>query len=87
VLSGALDLASAPELETCLSEILADGHAHVLVDLNQLDFVDSTGVNVLIRAKQKATMSGRQLVLRRPTAQLHSVFTVVGLADWVDFED
>jgi hypothetical protein len=38
---------------------------------------------VLIRAKRDAEERGRPLVLRRPTEQLHSVFAVVGLADWL----
>jgi anti-anti-sigma factor len=87
VLHGQLDLASAPELERCLREVMAQEHPSVLVYLNELSFVDSAGVSVLIRAKKQAEMSGRVLLLRRPTAQLHSVFAVVGLGEWVAFED
>jgi anti-sigma B factor antagonist len=86
-LSGELDAASAPGLEKRLGEVLADARGRVLLDLNGLSFVDSTGVSVLIRAKQEAEANGRQLVLRRPTAQLREVFAVVGLTNWLDFED
>ncbi len=58
-----------------------------MLDLNGLDFVDSAGVSVLIRAKQRADTNGRTLVLRRPTEQLERVFALVGLADWLDIED
>jgi anti-sigma B factor antagonist len=86
-LAGELDIVSAPELEKLLSEVLAEDHQRVLVDLNNLSFVDSAGVSVLIRAKRQAGTAGRRLFLRRPTAQLHRVFAVVGLAEWLDFED
>jgi anti-anti-sigma factor len=86
-LAGELDIVTAPELEQCLSEILAEPHARVLLDLHELKFVDSAGVSVLIRAKNQAAEDGRQLVLRRPTAQVHDVFAVVGLVDWLVFDD
>lgn len=87
MLSGELDLESAPALEKCLGEILAEDHDRILLDLNELTFVDSAGVTVLIRAKREAEERGRRLRLRRPTAQLHRVFALVGLVDWLEFEE
>jgi anti-sigma B factor antagonist len=86
-LFGELDVVSAPELEECLELVLSEPHARVMLDLNGLKFVDSAGVSVLIKAKQEAETRGRVLVLRRPTEQLHRVFAVVGLADWLAYED
>jgi len=83
VLSGELDVVSAPELEQCLNELLADPDAHVTLDLGELAFVDSAGVSVLIKAKQDAESSGRTLVLGRATEQVHRVFALVGLAAWL----
>jgi len=82
-LSGELDVVSAPELGRHLSEALSEPHAHVTLDLSELAFVDSAGVSVLIKAKQDADSSGRTLVLARPTEQVHRVFALVGLADWL----
>lgn len=86
-LFGELDVVSAPELQQMLAEVLGQLHARVMLDLNGLDFVDSAGVSVLIRAKQRAKADGRTLVLRRPTEQLERVFALVGLADWLEIED
>lgn len=86
-LSGELDVVSAPQLEQCLDEVLAPPNARVLLDLNGLRFVDSSGVSVLIKAKQEADASGRTVVLRQPTEQLHRVFALLGLADWLVYED
>jgi anti-sigma B factor antagonist len=87
VLSGELDTISAPELASSLEEVLAQPHARVMLDLNDLSFVDSAGVSVLIKAKQSAETRGRTLVLRRPTEQLERVFALVGLANWLAVED
>ena len=87
VLSGELDVVSAPELQQHLDEVLAEQHERVMLDLTGLTFVDSAGVSVLIKAKQAAEASGRTLVLRRPTEQLERVFALVGLADWLAVED
>ena len=76
-LSGELDAASAPELEQHLNEALAEPHAHVTLDLSELEFVDSAGVSVLIKAKQDAESNGRTLVLGRATEQVQRVFALV----------
>ena len=86
-LGGELDVVSAPELEQRLDEVLAEPHDRVMLDLNGLSFVDSAGVSVLIKAKQRAASDGRTLVLRRPTEQLERVFALVGLANWLAIED
>jgi anti-sigma B factor antagonist len=86
-LSGELDVASAPELNKCLSELAPESHARVVLDLSELRFVDSPGINVLLTAKQEAQDEGRVLVLRRPTAQVQRVFAVLGLSDWLTLED
>ena len=82
-LSGELDVVSAPELEQHLNEALAEPRAHVTLDLSELEFVDSAGVSVLIKAKQDAESNGRTLVLGRATEQVQRVFALVGLADWL----
>jgi anti-anti-sigma factor len=86
-LHGELDVAAAPQLEKLLEEIRAERHDRVMVELSDLSFVDSAGVSVLIKAKKEAEEDGSQLVLRRPTAQVHRVFAVVGMVDWLVFDE
>ena len=86
VLTGELDVVSAPDLDLCLNEVMAEAHDRVVLDLSELSFVDSAGMSVLIKARQDADSSGRTLVLGRPTEQVHRVFALVGLADWLTFD-
>lgn len=55
-LLGELDLASSPALEEELDKVA--GHASVVVDLRELQFIDSTGLSVLVKANQRASESG-----------------------------
>lgn len=50
-LHGELDLANVVALETSIEEALACG-VHVLVDLGKLEFLDSTGISLLVMAQQ-----------------------------------
>jgi anti-sigma B factor antagonist len=86
-LHGELDAAVAPRLEKQLAEIRGERKRRVLIELSDLTFVDSAGVSVLIKAKKEAEAAGCQFVLRRPTAQVHRVFALVGMVDWLVFDE
>lgn len=59
-LTGELDLAAASGLEERLAELSSESVA-VRLDLSELDFIDSSGVHVLIRAMNDARTLGWQL--------------------------
>jgi anti-sigma B factor antagonist len=61
-LLGELDLAAAPVLEARLGELQAEGRS-VLLDLSQLDFMDSTGLAIMTRAISSSTDSGWKFVI------------------------
>jgi anti-anti-sigma factor len=87
VLSGELDLSSAPELERALTEIGAQAGDRVVFDLSHLSFMDSTGVSVLVRAKQDADAGGRSIAVRQPTGQVRRLLELVGLLDRLEVEE
>ena len=64
-LHGELDLATAPELEQLVNERLDDGQ-EVVVDLRGLEFMDSSGIRVLVAAHARAGRTGGRLVVVRP---------------------
>ena len=49
---GELDLSTAPQLEGPLEEAIAAGDVSVLVDLSECEFIDSTGIALIVRAWQ-----------------------------------
>jgi anti-anti-sigma factor len=62
--AGELDLATAPQLEDALLPRLREG-GHTLLDLRALDFMDSTGVRVIVSAHHAAQEHGGRFRLVR----------------------
>lgn len=85
--SGELDLAAAGSLEEELERALTSGSGPIIIDLKDLDFIDSTGLSVLVRAHQRAEESGRQLGLVNPGAQVDRLLSLTGLADRLALSD
>ena len=56
---GELDLNTAPELEEPLEDALSQGDdASVLIDLSGCEFIDSTGIALIVRAWQRVDRDG-----------------------------
>jgi anti-anti-sigma factor len=64
-LRGELDLATAPELEQLLIERI-DASQEVVVDLRGLEFMDSSGIRVLVAAHTRAGRNGTRVLIVRP---------------------
>ena len=86
-LDGELDLASAPELERELREAEESGATRIVIDLGGLGFMDSTGLQALLRARKRASAAAYELVLRRGPHQVQRVFELTKTVDAFSFED
>jgi anti-sigma B factor antagonist len=75
---GELDLAVSEELRSTLDRA-ADEGLDVLVDLAECDFIDVSGVTVLVRADDRLAAAGRQLLLCGVRGQVRRVLWVTGL--------
>jgi anti-sigma B factor antagonist len=79
-LRGELDLATAPELEQLLN-VRIDDSQDVVVDLRGLEFMDSSGIRVLVAAHARAGRAGTQLFVVRPepASAVAKIVEVAGL--------
>ena len=84
---GELDLASSPGLEQELERQVESGVELVIVDLRQLEFMDSTGLSVLVRAHQQAVEAGRRFVVIRGPQQVQRLLSLTGVADRLTLVD
>lgn len=75
---GELDVAGAPDLRTTLADVIGDGR-HVVVDLEALDFLDSSGLGVLIGGLRRARTGGGDLELVCTSRTLLRPFEITGL--------
>lgn len=55
---GELDMHTAPELERSMEDALASGNASVMLDLSKCEFIDSTGIALIVRAWQRIDRAG-----------------------------
>jgi anti-sigma B factor antagonist len=85
-LIGELDLDGAPRLEEELLRVEASDASAIVVDLSSLEFIDSTGIRLLLMAAERANDTGRFTLLRGPR-QVHRVFEITDLVDRLPFAD
>jgi anti-sigma B factor antagonist len=79
--SGELDLASSPALQEELDRAQSANAQLLIIDLRELDFMDSTGLSVLVRAHQRADEQGRQLAMVKGPQQVQRLLSLTGVAD------
>src|SRR4051794_21721709 len=72
-LYGALDMEGAPLLEDRLIGLVDDSADTVVVDLTELEFADSTGLQALVRAATHAGRNGDNLRFRSSSGQVDAV--------------
>ncbi|MFI9270944.1 STAS domain-containing protein [Kitasatospora sp. NPDC052896] len=78
VLHGELDHDTADVLREALDGCLAAAPARILLDFADLRFCDSTGLNVLLRARLAARESGREVELCGLGPQVARLFEITG---------
>ena len=80
-LAGELDVATAPRLHHALIGIIDGGRCSVLdLELSGLRFVDSTGLGVLVRARQRLRSDGGELRLCNASRPVARVLDITGVA-------
>lgn len=78
--SGEIDLHTASMLREQLVALLDAGGHHLIVDLEKVDFMDSTGLNVLIGALERVHAQGGSLSLVCTQENIIKIFRITGLA-------
>ena len=75
---GDLDCYTAPKLRAVLLE-LADGPRKVILDVGSSDFIDSTGLGVLVGGLKRFRQRGGDMVVRSPSPMTARLFEVTGV--------
>ena len=85
-LVGELDLYNAPEVRETLLQLCAEKPERLVVDLSDVDFVDSTALGVLIEARTR--LENRQsFLLAAPGRETHRALTISGLDQHLSVHD
>jgi anti-sigma B factor antagonist len=83
-LEGDLDLSTAAQLYERLDELARAGFNHVALDLSDLQFLDSTGLSVLLTEHKRAESVGGELVILSPTRKVRRVLQITGLDSYLN---
>jgi anti-sigma B factor antagonist len=80
LLSGELDVATAPALREHLAELASQGLINISVDLSALRFIDSVGLSVFVVAQKHLEHMGGSFLLLRPSPRIQKLLQVTALA-------
>ena len=76
---GEIDVSTAPALRQELVELAAAGSGSVVVDLQGVDFLDSTGLGVLVSGLKRFRTGGSDLLVVVTNPRIVKVFEITGL--------
>jgi anti-sigma B factor antagonist len=79
--AGEIDIQTSPILEEHLQRALDLGKNSIVVDLNEVTFLDSTGLSVLVAGFKRCQGAGGDMRIERPQPNVLRVFEITGLAD------
>jgi anti-anti-sigma factor len=76
---GELDLSDCPHLERALQDAEASLATRILLDLDQLAFIDAAGLNVLVAAWRRSAVDGNRLQVTRAGGSVASMLHLTDL--------
>jgi anti-anti-sigma factor len=86
-IAGELDLGNYERLDQALLDAEASDAPRILVDLDRLVFIDSTGLQVILKAARRAEGSGDRLRITRGKEYVADMFRLTALDVTLPFED
>jgi anti-sigma B factor antagonist len=81
LVEGELDIATAPRLISVMNRAVQEALRSLVVDLSQVDFMDSTGLALLINAHRRLTRRRKGFAVVCPPGPLRRVFEVTDMVE------
>ena len=79
-IAGRLDAVTAVEADNDFNKIIAEGHNNLLIDLNELDYISSAGLRVLLVVAKRIQQNNGKVVLCSLTTNVKEVFEISGFS-------
>jgi anti-sigma B factor antagonist len=76
---GEVDVYTAPKLRERLVELVSDGHHQLIVDMTKVEFLDSTGLGVLVGGLKRVRSHDGSLALVCNQERILKIFRITGL--------
>jgi anti-sigma B factor antagonist len=78
-LHGELDLLGAPLLQKKIEQASGDARGILVLDLQELQFVDSAGLRVILMAHESARQQGQEFALTKGSEQVQRLLSIAGV--------
>jgi anti-sigma B factor antagonist len=78
--SGEIDIMTADALEQAIATIIDSGAGEVIVDLSGVTFMDSAGINALLKGRRSADDHGQRFRVNGATGIVRQVLDLTGVA-------
>ena len=75
---GEIDLYTAPRVKDCIHGLIDRGHVHLIVDLDRVRYMDSTGLGILMSALKRVEEKAGRIVLICNNARVLKIFKLTG---------
>ncbi len=85
-IDGRLDTNAAPELMKKLEEILVAPVKELILDMENCDYIASSGLRAILLAQKKMNGLGGSMLVRNVVDDVMEVFEMTGFADILEFE-
>ena len=86
ILSGELDTAAAAQTEKDLQPLLESKGKEIVLDCNDLEYISSSGLRVLLSILKQAQAVGSRVVLKNVNDVIHDVLDISGFISIFDIE-
>jgi anti-sigma B factor antagonist len=83
-LRGELDLSGVDRAREAVEQAEASDASLLVLDLSELEFIDSTGLEVVLRAARRAHDSGRRLIVARPSRYVRRLLSMTAIDQSLD---
>ena len=83
-LRGELDLSGVDRAREAIEQAESDTPGLLVLDLSELDFLDSTGLEVILRAARRAHDGGRRLIVRKPSRYVKRLLEMTAIDQSLD---
>jgi anti-sigma B factor antagonist len=76
---GELDISNAESLKEKMYSLLEEEMIDIKIDLSQLEYIDSTGLGVMIGVLKKLKLNDREIYMYKPKSNVKKIFAITGL--------
>lgn len=83
-LAGDLDLAAAPELRSNLEHVINRTDAALVLDVEQLTYIDSTGIGIIVSVVKVRDEMKAPFIVRNIPASIRRLFDITGISKFLN---